>query len=82
MNATRKDQWPLVAFIFSVLLGGFNGIGVRYTVLELPPFWGATLRFAPAALLLFGLVLILKLPLPKGRGIARRHFIWRFEFRG
>src|SRR5512136_436218 len=63
------DHWPIVTYILVILFGGFNAIGVRFTVLELPPFWGATLRFAPAAILLFLLVLFLKLPLPRGRAL-------------
>jgi len=70
MKTSEIDRLPFTAFIFSILLGGFNSIGVHFTVMELPPFWGATLRFAPAALLLFIVVLLLKLPLPKGRGLS------------
>jgi drug/metabolite transporter (DMT)-like permease len=69
MKTSEIDHLPLVAFVFSTLFVGFNAIGVRYTVLELSPFWGATLRFAPAALILFSLVLLLKLPIPRGRGL-------------
>jgi len=61
MENRKSDRWPLAAFVVAVLLIGLNPIGVRYTVLELPPFWGATLRFAPASVLLFLLALILKL---------------------
>jgi drug/metabolite transporter (DMT)-like permease len=63
------DHWLYAAFPLVIILGGFNAIGIRFTVLELPPFWGATLRFAPAALLLFLLVFILKLPIPRGRAL-------------
>ena len=69
MKTSEINHLPLIAFIFSVLLIGLNAIGVRYTVLELSPFWGATLRFAPASLLLFLLVILLKLPFPRGRGL-------------
>lgn len=69
MKTSVSSHLPLVAFIISVLLIGFNAIGVRFTVMELSPFWSATLRFAPAALILFLLVFLLKLPLPKGRGL-------------
>lgn len=56
-----------MAYLAVVLLMGFNPIGVHYTVLELPPFWGAMLRFAPASLIMFLLVFILRLPLPRGK---------------
>ncbi len=69
MKTQRSNHLPLAAFIISVLFIGLNAIGVRFTVLELSPFWSATLRFAPAALILFLLAFILKLPFPKGRGL-------------
>lgn len=69
MKATRTNQMLWAAFIVSTLIGGLNALGVRYTVVELPPFWGATLRLVPSALILLGLVFILKLPLPKGKAL-------------
>lgn len=82
MKISEVDRLPLAAFIFSILFVGFNAIGVRFTVLELPPFWGATLRFAPAALLLFLLVIILKLPIPKGRGLVSAVIYGALNFGG
>jgi drug/metabolite transporter (DMT)-like permease len=69
MKKFLSDHWPHAAFLLIIFLGGFNAIGVRYTVLELPPFWGAALRFAPAALLFFLFVILLKLPLPRGKAL-------------
>jgi drug/metabolite transporter (DMT)-like permease len=69
MEKSRENHWPLMAFLLSTFLFGFNAIGVRYVVSELPPFWGAALRFAPAGLILFVLVFLLKLPFPKGRSL-------------
>lgn len=69
MENTKSNRWPLVAFLVSALLAGLNPIGVHYTVFELPPFWGATLRFAAASVLLFLLVLMLRLPFPRGRAL-------------
>jgi drug/metabolite transporter (DMT)-like permease len=67
-------KWPerltLVAFIASVVLGGNNAIAVRFSNVELPPFFGAAVRFAVAALILFLIVLALRLPLPKGRSLV------------
>lgn len=69
MNATRTNRLLWAAFGVSTLFGGLNALGVRYTVAELPPFWGATLRLLPSALILFALVFFLKLPLPKGKAL-------------
>src|SRR5512133_1962111 len=69
MEKSDNNHWPFMAFLLSTLLFGFNAIGVRYVVAELPPFWGAALRFAPAGLILFVIVFFLKLPLPKGRSL-------------
>jgi len=70
MNNQNVSRLPLAAFVLTILIGGFNAISVHYTVLELPPFWSATLRLAPASLVLFLLTFILKLPLPKGRALV------------
>jgi drug/metabolite transporter (DMT)-like permease len=51
----------------SVLLGGTNAVAVRFTVAELPPFWGATVRFAAAALIFWALALWQRECLPRGR---------------
>jgi drug/metabolite transporter (DMT)-like permease len=70
-DATRRsNQLTIGAFILSVLLGGMNAIGVRYTVLELPPLWGATLRFGVAAALLIVVMLTMRLIMPRGRALV------------
>lgn len=69
-----QKQWPerltLAAFILSTILGGHNAIAVRFSNVELPPFFGAGLRFASAALLLILVVVVRRLPLPSGRSLA------------
>jgi drug/metabolite transporter (DMT)-like permease len=69
MNKKILSYWPVAAFTIAVLIGGLNSLGVHYAVLELPPYWSAVLRLAPAALIMFSLVLILRLPLPRGRAL-------------
>ncbi len=69
MKTRNGERATLAAFLISILLAGFNGLGVRFTVEELPPFWGAVLRFVPAFLILSGIVAIKRLPLPKGRNL-------------
>jgi drug/metabolite transporter (DMT)-like permease len=69
MNKNNNTYWTLAAYIMTVLFAGFNAIGVHYTVLELPPFWGAALRFGPASAFLFLVVIFFKLPLPHGRAL-------------
>jgi drug/metabolite transporter (DMT)-like permease len=61
------DRLTVAAFGLSVLLGGANAIGVRLRVAELPPFWGATLRFALAGALLLLVVFLRRIPLPRGQ---------------
>ncbi|HEX9387745.1 MAG TPA: hypothetical protein VF918_15590 [Anaerolineales bacterium] len=50
-GVTRPEQLTLAAYILIVILAGANAVAVRFTVMELPPFWSATLRFAAAALI-------------------------------
>ncbi|GAP12569.1 permease of the drug/metabolite transporter (DMT) superfamily [Longilinea arvoryzae] len=63
------ERATLAAFLMTIFLAGFNGLGVRLTVEELPPFWGAVLRFVPAFLILAGIAAIKRLPLPSGRNL-------------
>jgi drug/metabolite transporter (DMT)-like permease len=70
MQAKRPERLTLIAFIISTFLGGNNAIAVRFSNMELPPFLGAGIRFAAASIILFLVVLVLRLPLPKGRSLA------------
>lgn len=69
MELKSSDHITYAAYALMILFGGLNAIGIRYVVAELPPFWGATMRFAPASLLLFLVVLLQRLPLPRGRAL-------------
>lgn len=59
----------LTAFGLIVLIGGVNFVAVRFSNLELSPFWGAGLRFAFASLILFLIVYFKRLSLPRGRAL-------------
>lgn len=69
MNTKKLNFTVISAFILIVLIGGINFVAVRFSNKELPPFWGATLRFTSASLLLFAIVYFKKLPLPSGRAL-------------
>lgn len=57
----------LAAFAASVVLGGGNFLAVRFSNRELPPFWGAGLRFGLTALVFIVVALVLRLQWPRGR---------------
>ncbi|NJC98375.1 MAG: EamA family transporter [Anaerolineales bacterium] len=65
----RPARLTLAAFVISTVLGGGNAIAVRFSNLELPPFFGAAIRFTAASLLLFLFVFYRRLPMPKGRAL-------------
>jgi len=69
MQEKRPERLTLIAFIISTILGGNNAIAVRFSNVELPPFFGAAIRFAAASLFLFLIVLVMRLPLPNGRSL-------------
>ena len=64
------DRRVVVAYAVGVLLGGANAVGVSFTVQELAPFWGASLRFLAAAVLLVALALAARRPFPRGRTLV------------
>ena len=70
MQNKGPERLTLLAFIVSTILAGNNAIAVRFSNVELPPFFGAAVRFAAASLILFVIVLAIRLPLPKGRSLT------------
>jgi drug/metabolite transporter (DMT)-like permease len=63
----RVGASTMAAFIGAVILGGGNFLAVRISNQELPPFWGAGLRFGIAGLVFVGIALSLRLRWPRGR---------------
>jgi drug/metabolite transporter (DMT)-like permease len=69
MEPKTPNRSVIVAFALIVLFAGNNAIAVRYSNAELPPLFGAAIRFAIAGIIFFAMVAILRLPLPRGRGL-------------
>ncbi|HTD64778.1 MAG TPA: EamA family transporter [Verrucomicrobiae bacterium] len=65
----RPSGAVLAAFAAVVLIGGTNFVAVRFSNRELPPFWGAGLRFALAGALLVGFARWRRIPLPIGSAL-------------
>jgi len=65
----KTERIALVTFFaYSVLAGG-NAVGVRISNQELDPFWGATLRFGLAAVLMLTVMVISGHRFPVGRAL-------------
>lgn len=63
----RPDSQTYAAFAAAVIIGGANFIAVSFSNQELPPFFGAALRFGLATLLFFLLAGLMRVPLVRGR---------------
>src|SRR3989304_5496800 len=70
MTDRRVDPRVLAAFGIVVLLFGSGWVAVRFSNEELPPFWGAAVRFFGAAAILFAVLRSLGIPLPRGRALT------------
>lgn len=68
---TRRGPDPLLfaAFLFAVVILGANWVGVRFSNQELPPFWGAAVRFALSGAILFAVLALRGEALPRGRAL-------------
>jgi len=66
MNQT-PDSKTYAAFVLTMLIGGANFIAVSLSNRELPPIFGATLRFALATFLFFVIARAWRIPLARGR---------------
>ncbi len=69
-GSASPDRLTLAAFAALLAIGGLSAIAIRAGSGELPPFWGAFLRFGTAALLLFVVAGAARLPFPRGRALA------------
>src|SRR5688572_28445507 len=65
-----SDSATIAAYAAMTLIAGSNFVAVRFSNQELQPFWGATLRFAVACALFFGVMRLRRAALPRGRALA------------
>ena len=63
------ESLVLVALAFQVIFAGANFVAVRFSNLELPPFWGASLRFIFAGLIFLAVVGLRRIELPRGKAL-------------
>lgn len=69
-DASVTPGLVLAAFLVMVVLGGANFVAVRFSNVELPPFWGAGARFISSAVILAVIGLALRAPFPRGRTLV------------
>ena len=79
-NNGNSDRSALLAFVIAVIVLGVNFVAVRFSNQELPPFWGASLRFIVASVLLFVIVQLRNIPLPKGGALTGSLLFGLFSF--
>ena len=72
----------ILAFIAETLLAGANGVAIRFSNRELAPLWGASLRFALAALLMVGVMKAQKLAIPRGKSLLGAMLYGLLQFAG
>jgi drug/metabolite transporter (DMT)-like permease len=70
MTRAGPDRTTLAAYAVMTAIAGSNFVAVRFSNEELPPFWGATLRFAIACALFFAVMRWRRAALPRGRALA------------
>jgi drug/metabolite transporter (DMT)-like permease len=70
LTAERPDRLTLLAFVGMTLCGGANAVAIRLGNPELPPFWGAALRFLLAAGLLLLAMAARRVAMPRGRALT------------
>jgi drug/metabolite transporter (DMT)-like permease len=79
-NNPKLDKSTFAAFVVAVIFLGVNFVAVRFSNQELPPFWGAALRFMIASILLFSIVRLRNIPLPQGAALTGAVLFGLFSF--
>jgi drug/metabolite transporter (DMT)-like permease len=80
MDNRGPDKLTLAAFATAVIFLGVNFVAVKFSNQELPPFWGASLRFIVASILLFLIVRLRDIPLPRGVALTGSVLFGLFSF--
>lgn len=78
----RNDRVVATAFVSSAVLAGGNAVAIRFSNRELAPVWGASLRFVLAATILFVVIGVLRLQLPRGGDLVGTLLWGLFQFAG
>ncbi|MGH2706436.1 MAG: DMT family transporter [Actinomycetota bacterium] len=68
--AQGPDRTVMAAFFASVFIGGTNFVAVKFSNAELPPLFGAAVRFAAAALIFLAIMRVMGMKLPRGHALA------------
>ena len=63
-------RMTMMAFGATVLIGGMNFIAVKFSNAELPPLYGAAVRFGAAAVIFFAIAKIGRMELPRGAALV------------
>lgn len=66
-SSKSPERLTLFAFFLTALLGGGNSVAVRFSNVELAPYWGATIRLGSSALLFWLIVFLWRIPIPQRR---------------
>jgi drug/metabolite transporter (DMT)-like permease len=86
MNEVQPSRLPertvLAAFLATIVLGGSNSVAIKIGSAELAPFWGATLRFGLATVLLAVIALVARPSWPRGRSLVGSVLYGLFGFAG
>jgi drug/metabolite transporter (DMT)-like permease len=77
--APRLVLW---AFFTEAILAGGNSVAIRFSNRELDPLWGASVRFAVAALLVGLVMAAMKIQVPRGRLLGGAVVYGLFQFAG
>lgn len=65
-----RERLALVSFFVGAALAGGNAVAVRFSNRELPPLWGAGLRFSLSAVLLLLAMAAMRQVFPRGRALT------------
>ncbi|MGH2428552.1 MAG: DMT family transporter [Candidatus Limnocylindria bacterium] len=65
----RADRISLATFAAIALIGGGNAVGVAIAVDELDPVWAAGLRFLTAGAVFALILLVMRIPIPRGKAL-------------
>src|SRR5215204_2192340 len=72
VKQVTSQRLNAAVFVAIALIGGGNPVGVAIVVDELAPIWAAAFRFLAAGAIFAVAMLVLRVPMPRGRALIGR----------
>ena len=82
LSSGLPDGLTLGGFVVMVIISGGFAVAIRFTLVELDPFWAAATRFSLVALIFWAITLLRRVTIPSGKALVGASLYGALAFGG